>query len=210
MARYIGPSCRQCRREGQKLFLKGERCNSDTCAITRRGTNPPGSYKQGRRMRKPSDYAIRLREKQKARRIYGILEKQFRRYFERATRMKGVTGTNLLQLLELRLDNLVYRLGFAPSRKAARQLVLHRHLIVDGSLVNIPSYEVHPGQIIGVRECSKDLEIIHDSLRNIGENVLPWLQLEKPKLIGKLLSLPTREEIPVETQEQLIVEYYSR
>ncbi|MCD6501012.1 30S ribosomal protein S4 [bacterium] len=210
MARYIGPSCRQCRREGIKLFLKGERCHSDSCAITKRGTNPPGSYKQGRRMRRPSDYAIRLREKQKARRIYGVFEKQFRRYFHRATRIKGETGTNLLQLLELRLDNVVYRLGFAPSRKAARQLVSHRHFDIDGRVVNVPSYEVSPGQVISVREGSKGLEIIHNSLRNIGENVLPWLQLEKPKLQGKVLSIPTREEIPVEIKEQFIVEYYSR
>ncbi|HHS49833.1 MAG TPA: 30S ribosomal protein S4 [candidate division Zixibacteria bacterium] len=210
MARYIGPSCRLCRREGQKLFLKGERCSTEACAISRRGTNPPGSYKQGRRMRKPSDYAIRLREKQKMRRIYGILEKQFRRYFQRATRMKGMTGTNLLQLLETRLDNVVFRLGFAPSRKAARQLVLHRHFNVDGQIVNIPSFQVSPGQVINVRDNSKDLEIVHDSLRNIGEDVVPWLQLEKPKLQGKLLSIPTREEIPVEAQEQLVVEYYSR
>ncbi len=210
MARYIGPGCRLCRREGQKLFLKGDRCNSDACAINRRGTNPPGSYKQGRRMRRPSDYAIRLREKQKAKRIYGILEKQFRRYFERATRMKGMTGTNLLQLLELRMDNIVFRLGFAPSRKAARQLVLHRHFTIDGNIVNIPSIEIQPGQVISVREGSKDLEIIHDSLRNIGENIPPWLQLEKPKLHGKVTSIPPREEIPVEIQEQLIVEYYSR
>jgi len=161
-------------------------------------------------MRKPSDYAIRLREKQKMRRIYGILEKQFRRYFQRATRMKGMTGTNLLQLLETRLDNVVFRLGFAPSRKAARQLVLHRHFNVDGQIVNIPSFQVSPGQVINVRDNSKDLEIVHDSLRNIGEDVVPWLQLEKPKLQGKLLSIPTREEIPVEAQEQLVVEYYSR
>jgi small subunit ribosomal protein S4 len=124
--------------------------------------------------------------------------------------MRGMTGSNLLQLLELRLDNVIYRLGFAPSRKSARQLVLHRHFTVDNEIVNIPSFEVKPGQIIVVRDGSKDLEIIHNSLRNIGENVLPWLQLEKPKLQGKVLSIPTREEIPVETNEQFIVEYYSR
>ncbi len=210
MARYTGPSCRLCRREGVKLFLKGERCYSNKCAIDKRGTNPPGSYKQGMRIRRPSDYAIRLREKQKVRRIYGVLEKQFRRYFYRATRMRGMTGSNLLQLLELRLDNVIYRLGFAPSRKSARQLVLHRHFMVDNDIVNIPSFEIKPGQVIVVRDGSKDLEIIHNSLRNIGENVLPWLQLEKPKLQGKVLSIPTREEIPVETNEQFIVEYYSR
>jgi len=210
MARYKGPVCRLCRREGQKLFLKGERCHSESCAVTKRGTQPPGSYKKGRRMRRPSDFAIRLREKQKVRRIYGILERQFRRYFEKANSMKGVTGTNLLQLLELRLDNVLFRLGFAPSRPAARQLVLHRHFEVDGRIVNIPSYQVSPGEAIKVRDKSKDLEVIHNSLRNIGENVLPWLQLEKAKLQGKVLNAPTREEIPVEAQEQLVVEYYSR
>jgi len=180
------------------------------CAITRRGTQPPGSYKQGRRVRRPSDYAVRLREKQKLRRIYGVLEKQFRRYFAKASSMKGVTGTNLLQLLELRLDNVVFRLGFAPSRRAARQLVRHRHFEVDDRVTNIPSYEISPGQVIRVRDKSKDLEIIHNSLRNIGDNVPPWLQLEKAKLQGKVVSCPTREEIPVEAQEQLVVEYYSR
>ncbi len=210
MARYTGPACRLCRREGVKLFLKGERCHSETCAITKRGTEPPGSYKQGRRVRRPSDYAIRLREKQKIRRIYGVLEKQFRRYFGRANRMKGVTGTNLLQLLELRLDNIVYRLGFAPSRRAARQLVKHRHFSIDDRITDIPSYQVSPGQIIQVREKSKDLEIIHNSLRNIGDNILPWLNLEKAKLQGKIINVPTREEIPIEAQEQFVVEYYSR
>jgi len=210
MARYIGPACRLCRREGQKLFLKGERCYSDMCAITRRGDKPPGSYKQGRRVRRPTNYAIRLREKQKIRRIYGIMERQFRRYFENASRSKGVTGTNLLQILELRLDNIVYRLGFAPSRRAARQLVRHRHFEVDGKTTNIPSYQLSPGQEVRVRDKSKDLEIIHNSLRNIGENVVPWLALEKAKLQGKVLSIPSREEIPTDAQEQLVVEYYSR
>ena len=210
MARYIGPGCRLCRREGEKLFLKGEKCYSEKCPINSRGTNPPGSYKQGRRVRRPSDYAIRLREKQKVRRIYGILERQFRRYFDKANRMEGVTGTNLLQLLELRLDNVVYRLGFAPSRNAARQLVRHRHFEVEGNTVDIPSYQLKPGDVIGVREKSKDLEVIHNSLRNVGENVVPWLVLEKAKLQGKVMSSPTREEIPTVTQEQLIVEYYSR
>ena len=210
MARYKGPVCRLCRREGQKLFLKGERCHSDKCAITRRGTDPPGSYKQGRRFRRPSDYAIRLREKQKLRRIYGILERQFRRYFKNASGMKGKTGTNLLQLLELRLDNVVHRLGFAPSRKAARQLVRHGHFEVDDHKVDIPSFEVSPGSIIRVRDRSKDLETIHNSLRNVGESAVSWLSLEKAKLQGKVLSMPTRDEIPVEVEEQLVVEYYSR
>lgn len=210
MARYIGPVCRLCRREGLKLFLKGERCFSEACAITKRGENPPGSYKQGRIVRRPSDYAIRLREKQKARRIYGIFERQFRRYFDKASRMKGVTGTNLLQILETRLDNIIYRLGFAPSRPSARQMVRHRFFEVDEKVVDIPSYQVSPGQVIKVRQKVKDLEMIHTSLRNIGENIVPWLQLEKAKLQGKLLSIPSREEIPVEVQEQLIVEYYSR
>jgi len=210
MARYSGPVCRLCRREGEKLFLKGERCYSDSCAINRRGTNPPGSYKQGRRVRRPSDFAIRLREKQKTRRIYGIMERQFRSYFDKANRTKGVTGTNLLQFLELRLDNVVFRLGFAPSRPAARQLVRHRHFEVDGTTVNIPSYNVSPGEIIKVRDSSKNLEIIHNSLRNVGENILSWLELEKAKLQGKVLSIPTREEIPTTVKEQFVVEYYSR
>jgi len=210
MARYIGPVCRLCRREAQKLFLKGERCHSDSCAITRRGEEPPGSYKQGRRVRRPSDYAIRLREKQKIRRIYGVLERQFRRYFDKANRMKGVTGENLLQLLELRLDNIVYRFGFAPSRRASRQLVKHRHFEVNGVVTDIPSFSVSPGDIITVRDKSKDLEIIHNALRNIGENVPTWLQLEKAKLQGKVLNSPIREEIPIDAQEQYVVEYYSR
>lgn len=210
MARYTGPVCRLCRREGQKLFLKGERCHSDSCAITRRGETPPGSYKQGRRFRKPSDYAIRLREKQKLRRIYDVFERQFRRYFQNASSMKGVTGTNLLQLLELRLDNIVYRLGLAPSRKAGRQLVRHGHIEVNGKKTDIPSYSLSPGDVVSVREKSKDLEIIHNSLRNVGENVPTWLNLEKAKLQGKVNNKPTREEIAIDVEEQYVVEYYSR
>jgi small subunit ribosomal protein S4 len=210
MARYTGPVCRLCRREAQKLFLKGERCHSDSCAITRRGENPPGSYKQGRRFRKPSDYALRLREKQKLRRIYDVFERQFRRYFKKASSLKGVTGTNLLQLLELRLDNVVYRLGFSPSRKAGRQLVRHGHVEVNGRKTDIPSYSLSQGDVVTIREKSKDLELIHYSLRNIGENVPTWLTLEKAKLQGKIMNIPTREEISIDVQEQYVVEYYSR
>lgn len=208
MARYREANCKLCRREGEKLFLKGARCYSEKCAFDRRAYSP-GEH--GRTMRrKGSEYAVRLREKQKARRIYGILERQFRKYFQQASRKKGITGENLLRLLECRLDNLVYRLGFAPSRKAARQLVLHRHFLVNNRKVNIPSYQLKPGNVVTVREKSRSLDLIHQALREGRSADLPYLRLDKARLEGELLELPKRVDIPVLVQEQLIVELYSK
>jgi small subunit ribosomal protein S4 len=208
MARYREANCKLCRREGEKLFLKGTRCYSEKCAFDRRAYSP-GEH--GRSMRrKGSEYALRLREKQKVRRIYGILERQFRNYFERAAKEKGITGQHLLRMLECRLDNLVYRLGFAPSRKAARQLVLHRHFFVNNRTVNIPSYQLKPGDVITVREKSRNLDLIHQALREGRGVELPYLRLDKARLEGELLESPKREDIPVIVQEQLIVELYSK
>jgi small subunit ribosomal protein S4 len=208
MARDREANCKLCRREGEKLFLKGTRCYSEKCAFDRRAYSP-GEH--GRSMRrKGSEYALRLREKQKVRRIYGILERQFRNYFQRAAREKGITGQHLLRMLECRLDNLVYRLGFAPSRKAARQLVLHRHFLVNNRRVNIPSYQLKPGDVITVREESRSLDLIHQALREGRGAELPYLRLDKARLEGELLEAPKREDIPVLVQEQLIVELYSK
>lgn len=209
MARYTDSVCKLCRREGEKLFLKGSRCYSSKCAIERKGY-APGQHGQSRR-RRLSDYGIQLREKQKIRRIYGILEQQFRNYFKKAERMQGVTGTNLLQLLESRLDNAVHRLGLAPSRAAARQLVRHKHIMVNGTVVNIPSYSLQPGDEIQIREKSKKLEIIHESMQKIkGEHPLPWLQLDKAKMSGIFVKVPERDEMGMEVNEQLVVELYSK
>ncbi len=207
MAKYTGSVCRLCRREGIKLYLKGDRCYSDKCAIVRRPT-APGQHGQGRR--KASEYGIQLREKQKARRIYGVLEKQFARYFEMAERMKGITGENLLQLLERRLDNVVYRLGFASSRAQARQLVRHGHITVNGKRVNIPSYLTNVGEVIAVKEKSTALEHFKAVKENAGKAVVPWLQVDHEKLEGTVIALPSREDIDVPIQEHLIVELYSR
>ncbi len=208
MARYSEANCKLCRREGEKLFLKGARCYGEKCAFDRRAYSP-GEH--GRTMRrKGSEYALRLREKQKARRIYGILERQFRKYFHQASRLKGITGENLLRMLECRLDNLVYRLGFAPSRKAARQLVLHRHFLVNNRKVNIPSYQLKPGDVISVREKSRNLDLIHQALREGRIADLPYLRLDKARLEGEVLELPKRVDIPVMVQEQLIIELYSK
>ncbi len=209
MARYKDANCKLCRREGQKLFLKGSRCYSDKCALDRR-PYAPGQHGQNMR-RKISEYGLQLREKQKVRRIYGILEKQFRNYFKKAERARGITGENLLAMLECRLDNVVYRLGFAPSRKSARQLVLHRHFSVNGGTVNIPSYGLKPKDIVKVRERSSNLDIIHEALKSSGRGTdINWLRLDKAKLEGELLEIPHREDIPVDVQEQLIVELYSK
>ena len=209
MARYTGPVCKLCRREGEKLFLKGNRCLSSKCAIERKGY-APGQHGQGRR-RRLSDYGIQLREKQKMRRIYGILEKQFRNYFKKADGMEGVTGTNLIQILESRLDNTVYRLGFAASRAAARMLVKHRHIQVNGRTVDIPSFSVSQGDKIQVRDKSKKMESIHESMQKIkGEHPLPWLELDKAKMEGTFLQVPERDEIGLEVNEQLVVELYSK
>jgi len=208
MARYTEANCKLCRREGEKLFLKGSRCYGEKCAFERRAYSPG---ERGRAMRrKGSEYALRLREKQKVRRIYGILERQFRNYFHRAERQKGITGESLLRMLECRLDNLVYRLGFAPSRKTARQLVLHRHFLVNERAVSIPSYQLKPGDIISVREKSKNLDLIHQALREGRAGDLPYLRLDKAHLQGELLEDPKRTDIPLLVQEQLIVELYSK
>ncbi len=208
MARYTGPSCRLCRRENIELFLKGERCYTDKCAIKRRNY-PPGQHGQGRI--KVSSYGVQLREKQKVRRIYGILEKQFRGYFEEADRMKGVTGENLLFLLERRLDNTVYRLGFASSRTEARILVRHCHFTVNGKKVNIPSYQVRVGDVVELREKSRKVACVNESLEAVVRRGIPqWLELDKVAFKGVIKSLPAREDITAPIQEQLIVELYSK
>ncbi len=208
MARYIGSSCKLCRRERQKLFLKGSKCFSEKCPIEKRNY-PPGQHGISRRS-KFSEYGVQLREKQKVKRIYGLVETQFRNYFEKANRQKGVTGANLVKLLEKRLDNTVYRLGFAPSRKAARQLVLHRHFTVNGHIVDIPSYSLAAGDVVAVCDKSKKLDVIHNSLRRTKDNVYNWLTIDKATLSGTFLNVPEREDIPLNANEQLIVELYSK
>jgi small subunit ribosomal protein S4 len=208
MARYRDANCKLCRREGEKLFLKGTRCMSDKCALERR-EYAPGQHGQGMR-RKVSGYGLQLREKQKIRRTYGILERQFHNYFETAARRTGITGEALVQSLERRLDNVVYRLGFAPSRKAARQFVRHRHIIVDGRIVDIPSYLLKPGQVIRVKDRSKKLDMIHDALKTGRGEEYPWLRLNKAALEGELLHVPARADIPLTANEQLVVELYSK
>jgi small subunit ribosomal protein S4 len=208
LARYTGPSCRLCRRQNMELFLKGERCFTDKCAIKRRNY-PPGQHGQGRT--KVTDYGVQLREKQKVRRIYGILEMQFRSYFERADRMKGVTGENLLFLLERRLDNIVYRLGFASSRIEARQLVRHGHFRLNGKKVNIPSIQVKQGDVVELREKSRTIACINESLEGVvRRGITQWLELDKASYKGVIKSLPVREDITMPIQEQLIVELYSK
>lgn len=208
MARYKGPVCRLCRREGMKLFLKGDRCYSPKCAIDRRGY-APGQH--GRMRRKMSEYGLQLREKQKARRIYGVLEKQFRDYYKEAVRQRGVTGEVLLRLLETRLDNVVYRMGFAVSRPQARQLVRYGHIEVNGKRVNIPSYQVKEKDVISVREKSRSLELFKEISEQGESKVVPdWLSVNHDTLTGEVVSLPTREDIDVPIQEHLIVELYSK
>lgn len=208
MARYTGPVCRLCRREGIKLYLKGDRCYTDKCAIDRRAY-APGQHGQGRK--KTSEYGLQLREKQKARRIYGILERQFANYFEKAERQPGVTGENLLRLLERRLDNVVYRLGFACSRPEARQLVKHNHFTLNGHKANIPSMLVKVGDVIQVKEKSLDSAKFQEIKENIVHRTPPaWLELDHEQLTGKVVALPTREQIDAPIEEHLIVEMYSR
>ena len=210
MARYTGPRCRLCRREGMKLFLKGERCYSDKCAFERR-SYPPGQHGQAQMRAKRSDYGIRLREKQKVKRIYGVSEKQFKKYFDRADRMRGQTGHNLLQLLERRLDNVVYRLGFASSRAQARQMIVHGMFKVNGRTVDIPSYLVKPGEIIELKEKYRQNPLIQDNLEAVVRRGVPqWLELDAENFKGTVKALPTREDITMPIQEQLIVEFYSR
>jgi len=211
MARYTGPVCKLCRREGEKLLLKGERCFTPKCALERRAYAPGMRGRQAQFRRKESDYGLQLREKQKARRIYGVLERQFRRYYKEAERRKGLTGVNLLIILESRLDNVVYRLGFADSRAQARQLVRHGHFDVNGRKTNIPSFLVKAGDVIAVRERSKKLVYFRDLSTVMEHKVVPeWLSLDIPTMEGRVLALPTREDIDASLDEHLIVEYYSR
>jgi small subunit ribosomal protein S4 len=207
MARYTGPVCRLCRREGIKLYLKGEKCYSDKCPVVKRPT-APGQH--GAARKKMTEYGIQLREKQKARRFYGVLESQFEKYFDMASRKKGITGEILLQILERRLDNVVYRMGFAASRAEARQIVKHSHIEVNGRKVNIPSYLVRVGDVIAVREDSRDHKRLKE-LAAAGTRTVPaWLSVEREALRGSVLRLPTRDEIDAPVQEHLIVELYSR
>ena len=209
MARYIGPVCRLCRREGMKLFLKGERCYTDKCAIEKRNV-PPGQHGRARRA-KMVGYGIQLREKQKVKRTYGVLENQFRRYFEAADRQKGITGELLLQMLERRLDNVIYRFGFATSRPQARQLVRHGHFTVNGNKVDIPSFAVRLGDTVAVRQSSAENPTIQHAREEVkGRGVPEWLLLDTTGLAGRISSLPTREQINLPVQEQLIVELYSK
>jgi small subunit ribosomal protein S4 len=208
MARYTEAVCRLCRREGEKLYLKGERCYTGKCSIGRRGY-APGQHGQDRK--KISEYGLQLREKQKLRRIYGVLERQFSGYFTLAERKKGITGQNLLQILETRLDNVVYRLGLGASRKEARQLVLHGHFLVNGKKVNIPSFLLKPGDVITVKEGSLGSAKIKENLDDAGSRVIPeWLELDLANHSGKVKTMPTREQIDIPVKEHLIVELYSR
>ncbi|GAP61886.1 MAG: 30S ribosomal protein S4 [Ardenticatenia bacterium] len=211
MARYTDAVCKLCRREGEKLFLKGERCFGPKCAVERR-PYPPGMHGQKQRFRrKMSDYGMQLREKQKARRIYGVLERQFRRYFYDAVRQPGQTGENLLRLLERRLDNVVYRMGFADSRAQARQLVTHGHFTLNGRRHNIPSYLVKPGDVISVREGSRKRTYFKEIGEHMeGKAVPEWLEVDPTTLTGRVIALPERHQIDIPVNEQLIVEYYSR
>ena len=206
MARVTDPKCRQCRREGVKLFLKGERCLTEKCAVERR-SYPPGQHGRGRI--KQSEYLLQLREKQKARRYYGVLEKQFRNYYKKASRRQGITGEELLRLLEMRLDNVVYRLGFAASRAQARQLVRHGHFHLNGRRVNIPSYQVRADDIVSLRPGAAGEAAVR-SATDLTASVANWLQADHDNLTGKVLRMPDRDEIDTPVQEQLIVELYSK
>ena len=209
MARYVGPVCRLCRREGMKLFLKGERCYGEKCGIEKRNV-PPGEHGKTRKARLVG-YGLQLREKQKVKRTYGVLENQFRRYFEAADRQRGITGERLLQLLERRLDNVVYRLGLATSRPQARQLVRHGHFLVNGRRTDVPSYSVHEGDVVSVRaKSAKNLSIQHAMEEVKGRGIPEWLTFEAETMAGRIASVPTREQINLPVQEQLIVELYSK
>ena len=208
MARYTDAVCRLCRREGQKLFLKGDRCYTDKCAADRR-PHPPGQHGQGRT--KTSEYGTQLREKQKAKRYYGVLERQFRGYFDQAHKRRGKTGENLLAILESRLDNTVYRLGFAMSRAEARQLVLHGHFLINGRKVNIPSFQVKPGMIISLKEKSRSLGKFRSVIEaNAFRQPPGWLEYDPNALVAKVTAVPSRDDIDMPIEEQLIVEHYSR
>ena len=208
MARYIDSVCKLCRRERQKLFLKGQKCYTEKCPIETRNY-PPGEHGQSRRS-KVSEYGIQLREKQKIKRIYGLLETQFRNYFKKANKQKGITGENLIKLLECRFDNIVYRLGLAASRKQARQLIRHRHFLINERLVDIPSYSLSAGDIIKVRDKSKKLDAIHNSLKRVKDTAYSWLTIDKANLTGTYVQIPEREEVPLNANEQLVIELYSK
>jgi small subunit ribosomal protein S4 len=210
MAKYRGAVCRLCRREGVRLYLKGDRCYSAKCEIEKR-PYPPGQQSQRRARRRVSDYGVQLREKQKLRRIYGVLERQFRRYFAQAEHSTRVTGEALLQALELRLDNVIYRLGMASSRAQARQLVSHGHCMVNDRLVSIASFQVRPGDSVAVRESSRSVPVIVQAVAAAGGRRMPtWMQIEGDAMRGRVVSVPTRDEIDTQIQEELVVEYYSR
>ena len=209
--RYTGPSCRQCRREGTKLFLKGTKCFTEKCPVERRPYAPGQHGQNTARRRKVSEYAKQLREKQKIKRIYGLSERQFRNTFERVSTLPGVTGHNLLAALESRLDNIVYRMGFAASRKAARQLIRHRHVEVNGKSVDVPSFVVEPGQEVRVRQKSRELVIVQAALEVAARGASPaWIAVDKDTFTGRMLERPQRQSIPIAAQEQLVVELYSK
>lgn len=210
MARYCGPVCKLCRREGEKLFLKGNRCFSNKCSFEKK-SSPPGDIGKGRRMRKRSDYGNQLREKQKIKRYYGLLELQFHNTFKKANKKKGITSENLIKMLESRLDNTVFRLGLASSRNMGRQLIIHRHFKVNDNIVDIPSFQLKPGDTIQVREKSRKMDVIHDSIKKVKEETqLPWLNLDKANLTGTYIEIPNRADIPVKFNENLVVELYSK
>jgi small subunit ribosomal protein S4 len=208
MARYTDSVCKLCRREKQKLFLKGQKCFTEKCPIEIRNY-PPGQHGNSRRA-KVSEYGIQLREKQKIKRIYGLLEIQFRNYFEKANKQKGITGDNLVKVLERRLDNVVYRLGFASSRKQARQLIKHRHISVNEHLVDIPSFSLVAGDIIKINNKSKKLDLIHSSLKKVKDSTYSWLSVDKASLSGTFIQIPERGDVPLNANEQLVVELYSK
>ena len=208
MARYTDSVCKLCRREKQKLFLKGQKCYTDKCPVEQRNY-PPGQHGVSRRA-KVSEYGIQLREKQKIKRSYGLLETQFRNYFEKANKLKGITGDNLVKFLESRLDNVVYRLGFASSRKQARQLIRHRHITVNEKLVDIPSFILDAGDIIKIKDKSKKLDLIHNSLKRVKDDTYSWLSIDKASLSGTFLQVPERADVPLNANEQLVVELYSK
>ena len=211
MARYTGPVCKQCRREGTKLFLKGTRCLTEKCAVDRRAYAPGEHGQAAGRRRKVSEYAKQLREKQKVKRMYGVSERQFRNTFDKVRKLPGMTGDNLLIALETRLDNIVHRMGFAASRKAARQLVRHRHIEVNGRTVNVPSYRVESSDEVRVTEKSRDLTVVRASLEALSRATpVSWITVDTEKVVGKVTEMPTRESIPIAAQEQLIVELYSK
>jgi len=211
MARYTGPSCRQCRREGAKLFLKGTKCFTEKCPVERRPYAPGQHGQATARRKKMSEFAKQLREKQKIKRIYGISEKQFRNTFERVATQAGITGHNLLAALETRLDNVVYRMGFAPSRKAARQLIRHRHIEVKGRLLDIPSYQVRPGEEVRVKQSSRELVLVMSAMEQAARGAsLSWIAVDKESFSGRVLEKPQRQSIPLAAQEQLVVELYSK